>query len=138
MSHSFKLKPLLAGLPRWVALLASAGAASAWAAPTSCSRVDIAPVVKVSLGKSTIVRPTSPIQRIVLGSSTAPRAPDAAGAPAPVARYHEWTHLGPHAIRERLGDGNFAGLHQRPDDEMLAIWREAVEETRELIAGGWD
>lgn len=86
MSHPFQLKPLLAGLPRWAALLASVGAASAWAAPTSCSRVDIAPVVKVSLGKSTIVRPTSPIQRIVLGSSTAPRAPDATGAPAPVAR----------------------------------------------------
>ena len=27
--------------------------------------------------------------------------------------------------------------NQRPDDEMLAIWAVAVEETRALIEGGW-
>jgi len=52
--------------------------------------------------------------------------------------YAQWLHLGPKAIRERLGDGNFAGLYSRPDDEMYAIWRVAVEETRALIASGWD
>jgi creatinine amidohydrolase len=40
-------------------------------------------------------------------------------------------------IRAMLGDGNFAGRYQRPDEEMLAIWRVAVEETRALIEAGW-
>jgi creatinine amidohydrolase len=52
--------------------------------------------------------------------------------------YAQWLHLGPKAIRERLGDGNFAGLYARSDDEMYAIWRVAVEEARALIAKGWD
>ncbi len=51
--------------------------------------------------------------------------------------YASWTHLGPAAIREKLGDGNFAGLYQRADDEMYALWRVAVEETRALIEQGW-
>jgi creatinine amidohydrolase len=52
--------------------------------------------------------------------------------------YAQWTHLGPRAIREKLGDGNFAGRYQRADDEMFTLWRAAVEETRALIAGGWE
>jgi len=52
--------------------------------------------------------------------------------------YAEWLHLGPKAIRERLGDGNFAGLYERADDEMYAIWRAAVDETRALLAGNWE
>jgi creatinine amidohydrolase len=51
--------------------------------------------------------------------------------------FSQWTHLGPAAIRERLGDGNFAGRYQRDDDEMFAIWRVAVEETRALLESGW-
>lgn len=43
----------------------------------------------------------------------------------------------PREVRTLLGDGNFGGLYQRPDEEMLAIWRVAVEETRALIASGW-
>jgi creatinine amidohydrolase len=43
----------------------------------------------------------------------------------------------PKAVRELIGDGNYGGRYQRPDAEMDAIWRVAVEETRELIAGGW-
>ena len=43
----------------------------------------------------------------------------------------------PKALREYLGDGNFGGLYQRSDDEMLAIWRVAVEETRALLEGPW-
>jgi len=58
--------------------------------------------------------------------------------PKPEQPYAQWLHLGPKAIRERLGDGNFAGLYQRSDDEMYAIWRAAVEETRALLTGGWD
>ena len=50
--------------------------------------------------------------------------------------YAQWTHLSPAAIRERLGDGCFGGRYQRGDDEMFAIWRVAVEETRALIEAG--
>ena len=35
--------------------------------------------------------------------------------------------------REVVGDGNFHGLYQRPDADMLAIWEVAVAETRALI-----
>lgn len=45
--------------------------------------------------------------------------------------------VGPHAARAMLGDGNFGGFYQRPDEEMLAIWQTAVEETREMIETGW-
>lgn len=45
--------------------------------------------------------------------------------------------LDPVALREYLGDGNYGGRYQRPDDEMLAIWRVAVEETRALLTGAW-
>ncbi len=43
----------------------------------------------------------------------------------------------PGVRRVMLGDGNFGGLYQRPDADMLAIWTTAVAETRALIAGGW-
>lgn len=62
---------------------------------------------------------------------------DVPEAAKPAQPYGEWTHLGPRAIRERLGDGNFGGRYQRPDDEMFAIWRAAVEETRALLDSGW-
>ena len=45
--------------------------------------------------------------------------------------------LDPVALRDYLGDGNFGGLHQRPDEDMLAIWKVAVEETRSVLAGSW-
>ncbi len=51
--------------------------------------------------------------------------------------FGQWQHLGPAVIRERLGDGNFAGRYERGDDEMFAIWRVAVEEARALIEAGW-
>jgi creatinine amidohydrolase len=46
--------------------------------------------------------------------------------------------LTPEAFRERLGDGSFGGYYQRPDEELLAVWAVAVEETRSLIEKGWD
>lgn len=52
--------------------------------------------------------------------------------------YADWKHLGPEAIREKLGDGNFAGRYVREDDEMFAIWRVAVNETRALLESGWE
>ena len=45
--------------------------------------------------------------------------------------------MGPEAVRAYLGDGNFGGYYERPDEDMLAIWAVAVAETRELIEGGW-
>jgi len=45
--------------------------------------------------------------------------------------------LDPASLREYLGDGNFGGLYQRSDDDMQAIWRVAVEETRALLTGAW-
>lgn len=43
----------------------------------------------------------------------------------------------PAAVRDYLGDGNFGGLYQRPDADMLAIWATAVAETRDLLEGPW-
>ena len=46
--------------------------------------------------------------------------------------------LDPKAVRQYLNDGNYGGLYQRSDDEMMRIWRTAVEETRELLNGDWN
>lgn len=40
---------------------------------------------------------------------------------------------GPAHVREQLGDGNFGGRYVRPDEDVLALWKVAVAETRELI-----
>jgi creatinine amidohydrolase len=45
--------------------------------------------------------------------------------------------MDPVQLKAYLGDGNFGGYYQRPDEEMLAIWKVAVEETRALIEGPW-
>jgi creatinine amidohydrolase len=45
--------------------------------------------------------------------------------------------MAPEAVRAYLGDGNFGGYYERPDEDMLAIWQLAVEETRELLEGSW-
>jgi len=41
------------------------------------------------------------------------------------------------AVRACLGDGNFGGAYQKPDEQMLAMWRAGVEETREALEGPW-
>jgi creatinine amidohydrolase len=41
-------------------------------------------------------------------------------------------------MRDLVGDGNFGGYYQRPDDEMLALWEVAIAETRALIEEGWE
>jgi creatinine amidohydrolase len=41
------------------------------------------------------------------------------------------------AVRHYLKDGNYGGRYQRDDEEMMKIWRVAVEETRELLAENW-
>lgn len=40
-------------------------------------------------------------------------------------------------VRELLGDGSFGGRYERPDEQMDAVWRVGVEETREALEGPW-
>ncbi len=58
---------------------AASGAATAasTAAPARCSRLEIAPPVQISVGKSTVLRPAGPISRILLGNAEGSRG----GAP---------------------------------------------------------
>jgi creatinine amidohydrolase len=48
-----------------------------------------------------------------------------------------FVQLDPGAKKAMLGDGNYGGLYQRPDADMLAIWETAVAETRAVITEGW-
>jgi creatinine amidohydrolase len=41
--------------------------------------------------------------------------------------------LDPKGARELLGDGNFGGYYEKSDADMDALWRVAVDETRELL-----
>jgi len=41
------------------------------------------------------------------------------------------------SLRKHLQDGNYGGLYQRSDEEMMKIWRVGVEETRQLLDAGW-
>src|SRR5437867_1429308 len=45
--------------------------------------------------------------------------------------------LDPKALRVYLQDGNWGGIYQRSDEEMMKIWRVAVQETVELLNSGW-
>jgi creatinine amidohydrolase len=57
--------------------------------------------------------------------------PDAPKPPVDLLHLRE---VGAAAARAQLGDGNYGGRYQRSDEELLAIWAVAVEETREAIA----
>ena len=52
-----------------------------------------------------------------------------------MARYQR---LDPARKKALVGDGNFGGLYQRSDADMLALWEVAVAETRAVIAADWD
>ena len=41
------------------------------------------------------------------------------------------------ALSTVLGDGNFGGAYQKPDEQMMQVWRAGVEETREALEGPW-
>ena len=56
----------------------------------------------------------------------------------PMSDLEKVRQLDPKALREYLKDGNYGGVYQRDDEEMLRIWRTGVEETRELLSEGWD
>jgi creatinine amidohydrolase len=43
----------------------------------------------------------------------------------------------PVEVRRELGDGSYGGLYERPDDEVLRVWREGVAEVRDLLEAGW-
>ncbi|MBB3146362.1 creatinine amidohydrolase [Phyllobacterium trifolii] len=45
--------------------------------------------------------------------------------------------MDPDGVRAYLGDGNFGGYYERPDEEMQVIWDVAVAETRALLEGAW-
>jgi creatinine amidohydrolase len=45
--------------------------------------------------------------------------------------------LNPAQVRGFIGDGNYGGVYQRSDEDMLSLWRVAVAETRAAIEGGW-
>ncbi|HVJ32569.1 MAG TPA: creatininase family protein [Terriglobia bacterium] len=45
--------------------------------------------------------------------------------------------MGPPALRDYLGDGNFGGYYERSDEEMMALWDVAVTETREILETNW-
>jgi creatinine amidohydrolase len=44
----------------------------------------------------------------------------------------------PEELKQQIGDGNYGGYYQRPDEDLLAIWEVAVKETRDLIEGPWN
>ena len=40
-------------------------------------------------------------------------------------------------VRAYLGDGNFGGVYEKSDEQMMQVWRAGVEETREALEGPW-
>ena len=59
------------------------------------------------------------------------------GGQKPMADLARIRALAPAELREYLGDGNYGGVYEKSDDEMLALWQVAVEETRALLDGSW-
>tara|TARA_B100001964_G_scaffold210893_1_gene245708 strand:- start:1782 stop:2483 length:702 start_codon:yes stop_codon:yes gene_type:complete len=51
----------------------------------------------------------------------------------PMADFSYFTMLNPEEKRAYSGDGNMGGVYQRSDEDMLAVWDVAVEETRALL-----
>jgi creatinine amidohydrolase len=41
------------------------------------------------------------------------------------------------ALRTYLKDGNWGGVYQRADEEMMEIWKVAIAETQELLGENW-
>ena len=66
-----------------------------------------------------------------------PGVPAPAGA-KPMLDFARYQRVDAGARKALVGDGNFGGLYQRSDAEMLALWDVAVAETRSLIASDWE
>lgn len=65
-----------------------------------------------------------------------------ADAPAPdgeksLIDYEQLDMSNPEEARSLIGDGNFGGAWQKPDDVMLKIWDVGVAETRAKLEGPW-
>jgi creatinine amidohydrolase len=56
----------------------------------------------------------------------------------PMSDLEQLRRLDPRSVREYLKDGNYGGLYERDDQEMMEIWRTAVEETRGLLMEDWN
>jgi creatinine amidohydrolase len=56
----------------------------------------------------------------------------------PMSDLEKLRRLDPESLREYLKDGNYGGLYQREDAEMMKIWRTAVDETRALLSEEWE
>jgi len=41
----------------------------------------------------------------------------------------------PSEVRAQIGDGSCGGDYERPDEDVMRVWRAGVEETREVLAG---
>ena len=55
----------------------------------------------------------------------------------PMVDFAKLKMLPPKGARELLGDGNFGGYYQRPDEEMQALWETAIAEARDQLENGW-
>jgi creatinine amidohydrolase len=60
--------------------------------------------------------------------------PSGRKAPIDVARLRLMDAAG---VRAYIGDGNFGGEYEQPDDVMNAVWRAGVDDTRAAIEGPW-
>ena len=56
---------------------------------------------------------------------------------SPVVDRVRMASMNPTEVRAYLGSGNMGGLAQRPDEDVLALWKVGVEETRAQLAGPW-
>ncbi len=56
----------------------------------------------------------------------------------PMSDLQKVRRLDPKSLRDYLKDGNYGGLYQRDDEEMMKIWRAGVEETRALLTEAWE
>ena len=56
----------------------------------------------------------------------------------PMSDLEKVRRLDPKSLRDYLEDGNYGGLYQRDDEEMMKIWRAGVEETRALLTEAWE
>jgi creatinine amidohydrolase len=56
----------------------------------------------------------------------------------PMSDLEKVRRLDPKSLRDYLKDGNYGGLYQRDDEEMMKIWHTGVEETRALLTEAWD
>ncbi|HJW37028.1 MAG TPA: creatininase family protein, partial [Candidatus Udaeobacter sp.] len=56
----------------------------------------------------------------------------------PMSDLEKVRRLDPKSLRAYLKDGNYGGVYQRNDEEMMKIWRTGVEETRALLTEAWD